>query len=719
MTIEEMIKVFSSQGRRVSDPLMNELILIYYGAILVNRYSCKKNVTGLSIDIKSFVLFFASSGVGKSFNIKTIEKAVCLEEYTGQMSKVFDIINKDDEQAFEYKGHLPSSPTTLVSGTKEGLFSISRSVSYARMGSLNALNDEIVDAIGSSNELLLSLKQGYDGEVKAKVKAGAKGDRVDSDVTDIVFNFLGAGTLGAASSDTIELLNALIVSGFFRRALVLESKARPEKSTIEPIDMTELKKWFFDLNDSKRDGFTERVKNYPQTGTIDTEMQIDPQAVLYIETIDIELLNRANDDQLSELKQYDTGSLDVIVNIAYIKCYIEGRMKVVVDDLKYAWSLFIRTRETCENTFKEIQSHEAVFDLLTKKDNLTHSDLLALDHSGSIPKQKSAWSDTILLVQELCYRKNKTLKMNKGIVARYTIEDLPKTNLNRLIISLSTDDKRERAIAYQVAEFRWDELPKLAVSHFRTELDQEGEEVTLGVESFCCAHFEESDTTEPYGHRKKDNYIQHANLIGLDFDDGRDTIDSIKEKFTGFKYLLYTTKSHNSKKSNYQDRFRVLIPTAHAFNVNPEQLKQMIGSFAEFFDLSIDSACRNASRLFYTNKDAEVYVNEAETLFDASGFIPDTISAEQLRTKMDNLKEITIDDDDEMERRIRGYVKYMVATVSVGVLRDYIHKMYMFIMDLTNKDLTLTIQALRAFQQGAGFPDEYLVEHSRNHGYEF
>jgi len=711
MKFEDIVSMIESKGRRKSDPLMIKVILLYYGAILMNRYNIGKDVKNLKPYINMYAMVFAQSGTGKGFITNLIEDMCFLDEYTLQAKKMYNFINDNTNQESdpEILRFLPSSVTVSTEGSKEGLYDIAKSVKSANIGSLNIYSEEYLDSVSSSNELQLKMKEAYDGVMKAKVKRGQIGDAKEEDIKGIVVNFLGAGSLGSISKETQKTLENLSVSGMFRRSYTLDSNQEVEKQENEEMSIEPFIEHFKKLDKKWRNRLITEMDSFNEKGEIKLTFAIEPEALDYIEIIDNELLSRAEKDRLNNLKQFDTGSLNVIVNAGYIIAHIEGYDTVKVEHLQGAWNIFMETRKTAMDTFKEVRPHNEIFDILHKKSNLTHSELMDLSQCDCIPKAKNQFNDTMQLVQELCYRDGKELVMGAGIVVRYSIRALPETNLDKLIMSWSTDNKRERAIAFEAMEFKWNSISTLATSYFREEVDDYGEVHTIGVDSFTTCHYEASAKTEPYGHRRAQDAVQGQNIIAFDIDDGM-RLETAKELLKSFTCCFYTTKSHQTVKGNYGDRFRIIVPTKTKFHVTPEQHKIMYENASTILGLtSIDSSVKNVSRLFFTNANAEVTINEGE-LFDISGCLPDTNQNDKVMKILQSVKNASYSETkDVLQNRIDGYIMYQLSTINIGNLKNSIYNTWKFMIDMTGD----TIQAeekLWYLQRERGFPEKYILQ---------
>lgn len=612
--------------------------------------------------------------------------------------------------------YLPSGPIVSLDGTKEGFHSVADAVVTSGFGALNLEHEEILDVITSSAELMNSLKLAYDGFLPAKVIKGGGDIKRTRDIYGLRTNLLAMGSKDNVDKETQKALDRLAKTGMYRRSLVVHSDMRPEANDGESFDLEPVKQHFKKIDDVFKEDYRARVNNFGVTGDTSSVFAIESDAEEYIEDIDSMLMANANENQLDQFAQYDVGSLKLIVDMGYIICYIEGRQKVEKRDLEKAYDIFKRTRERASLAFREVKPHEEVYNLLKMKDGLTHSDILDYQGCDCIPKNKGPFKDVMLLVQELCYKNGEELKVSKGIVERYSIKELPNTSLDDLVFSLSVDDKGKFAVAYEATTLKWENIPALAVSYRREELDEYDEPYITGIDSFTLAHYEPSAKTDPFGHRREQSFIQGQNMIGLDFDSGVDTIESVREKLDGYTYLLYTTKSHRSEKSGGKDRFRVLIPTKTKYYVSPEQHKEMYANFGKYFEFDLDKATFNVSRLFWPNKHAEVIVNHGDELLDIQPFIPDTNIRERFIKLLKNYNPNAMyinEDDDEATKRIDGFRKRILSELAVGNLNNSLFKLAKFVQDLTG-DNERAIRELKVIEGIAGFPAKHTDEIIKN-----
>ena len=661
MKVEDIVECLTTHGKRKTDPLIWESSLYYFTAILMNKYNFRK-IIGSRKAIRYYSIVFAQSGVGKSFSLSTLEKIFHLDNYGQAMKRFFEqsmsMLPESPDDIDEILRYMPKSAITGLEGTKEGLFYITLSQVASNFGSLNIMTEELGESISSSSEVLSKLKEMYDGKYKAKVIKGDVNSSLKDDIDHIICNFIGVGTRKGVTKEAERELNRIATSGMYRRTYIVDSKLYVEKNRDESR-LPEVKEYIDELNEKHKDNFMIRreIDFFSETD-IFLELGFEER----LDIIDDELIAIAANDRLNEFIQYDTGSLEMIIDLAYIISFIEDETKVSIASLNKAYDFFLRTRHSVEETFKTIHPYKVMYELLSKKPNMTISEMAEIEYK--IPIAKGQVNDNVALLEELCYRKDEILHKNEGKVVRYRIEALPINKLDKLVLSIHNEGKKEFAINFQPLELTWDQLKDLAHSE--------------KAESFCTAHF--SPTAKaPAGHREAKSYIEGANIIAFDIDDGM-TIKEAEQLLSEYKYLIYTSKSHNTEKYNFRDRFRILLPTKNKFYVTPDQHKDLYINIEEFLGLkNNDIQTRNTSRLWYTNPNAELFENEGQ-LLDVTYLLPSTDKSDNYIPKMNEINDSL--DDGKLSRREAGYMKYFFMHTSEGNRHEQLTKAAYFFKDL-------------------------------------
>ena len=663
MKIEEMLDSLQTVGRRKTDRMIWESILYYYGSIMLNKYRFKKDV-GSSKHIRYYSIVFAQSGVGKSFGLGIVERLCKFNNYAEAMKlyykKVLERLPEEPDEVSEVLRYMPKSVTIGIEGTAEGLFQVVQSQVSSQFGSLNLSTDEFGETITTSSGLLSKLKELYDGTFKAKIIKGDAESEMKSDVENIICNFIGLGSRKGVTHDAAKELKRIASSGMYRRTFIIESTQRVEKNT-EVTDTSALEEYFDALNENNKSILINMTTNEL---FLDRYFTYSQEYLDKLEDIDDDLIARADNDQLNEFAQYNTGSLEMIIDLSHIIAFLEWDSELQISHLNKAYEFMLRTRDSVEDTFKSIHPYKLMYDLLKLKDSMTISEMAEYEHA--IPISATKVKDNIALLEELCYRQDEVLLKQEGKVTRYKIETLPKTNLKKLIISTTEDKKGKFSINYSPGELAWEMFPKLVTSK--------------NIESFTTCHYKPSNQA-PEGHRKADHFIEGQNLISFDIDEGM-TITEAQEILKEYKYLIYTTKSHQKEKNGTVcDRFRILLPTKTKFYVTPEQHKTMYENLEKALNISSnDTQTRNVSRLFYTNPEATIYQNDTDKTVDISCCIPSTERSDKIMPVIQNIAEQ--EESGELDKRVAGFIKWFFMNTSEGNRHDNLTKAAYFFKDL-------------------------------------
>ena len=666
MKTEEILDCLETVGKRRTDRMIWESSLYYFTSILMSKYNFRKTI-GSRRAVRYYSIVFAQSGVGKSFSLSTLEKIFHLENYGQAMKQFFEqsvaMLPESPDDVAEVLRYMPKTAITGLEGTKEGLFYITLSQVSSNFGSLNVMTEELGESISSSSEVLSKLKEMYDGRYKAKVVKGDADSELKDDINNIICNFIGVGTRKGVTKEAERELARIASSGMYRRTFIVDSKLYVEKNK-EESKLELVKDYIFNFNNELKDDFIKR-KDIDFFSEKDMDLCIEYKDKL--EDIDDELIKIAASDRLNEFIQYDTGSLEMIIDLSHIISFIEQEKEVSIESLNKAYDFFIRSRKSVEETFKTIHPYKIMYDILHKKDNMTISEMAEIDFK--IPITKNAVADNIALLEELCYRKDEILHKQEGKVVRYRIEPLPVNKLDKLIVSIHNEGKKEFAINFQPLELTWNQLSDLAKSE--------------KVESFCTAHFEPT-TKAPAGHRQSKSYIEGSNIIAFDIDDGM-TIKDAQELLSEYTYLIYTSKSHNTEKYNFRDRFRILLPTKNKFYVTTDQHKNLYINIEEFLGLkNNDIQTRNVSRLWYTNSKATLFENKGQ-LLDVTYLLPSTDKSDDYIPRM---QEVNISmEEGEISRREAGFMKWFFMNTSEGNRHENLTKAaYFFYQGLGMND---------------------------------
>jgi hypothetical protein len=141
------------------------------------------------------------------------------------------------------------------------------------------------------------------------------------------------------------------------------------------------------------------------------------------------------------------------------------------------------------------------------------------------------------------------------------------------------------------------------------------------------------------GHRQDKNIVPGFNMIVIDVD-GTATVDAAASLLSGYKFLLYTTKSH---KDEGEHRFRMIFPINYHLELDQEDYKKFMNAFMDWLPFETDRGANQRARKWETF-DGLYHYNMDGDIIDALDFIPQTSRNEdhkrmrQKLTSMDKLE---------------------------------------------------------------------------------
>ena len=592
------------------------------------------------------------SGGGKDFSVKIVrelfedtisEKIWCKkirDRYFSFMPNDLEISDKK-----QLSMYLPSNISISIEGTIEGLYLRALSLDYAGFGSLNIINDEILDVILNSNMPIL--KNLFDGVFQGKI---IKAD-INKDIYNMNMNALLLGSpLSLKKNKKIyNIVETQLGSGIYRRSFIyykenqqirVKQNRNIEKPKIDSI-LNFLKKYNYEIGD-----------NF-------TPFKLTNSANKLANHIISELIDYSNKNIDDVRGSAEIGSFQKIVKLSFLHAILHEKKSICIDDLKYAYDFYLRCRSTVKDLFLTEPPHKRIYKIIKNNNGITESEILEKDiFENQITKEFD-------LVEELAYRHNMKLKITGSKIKKYYIEPLPENNLKKLIISVSNDGKYEKSI-----KFKNMTIPFSGKNSLCDLVIAKKEK----VQSFVLAHFD--------GTRSKNNIIREYSIVAFDIDDGTTLKDAFRI-FSDFTYVIYTTKSHQKEKNGeICDRFRIVLPTKYIFNCSNDQYKSMMENLADAVGLTIyDTSTLQPYRLWFTNENGNRYINEGE-LIDITTMIPETIQREYVQAQIEKIKD-TDEPEDEVDKRNYGYLRWFLNTTTQGNRNVNLFKYGKFLKDLS------------------------------------
>jgi len=654
--IKKIVKYINNQGRFNSpEPMIENTFWFTFSSyislinptILLGSKELKVNYFGLNI---------VSSGRGKSFTYEQCKKLFDTNRWYKALNSSYKEANKElpndtimiEGEESSLINFLPNFENN-IEGTKEGLYLRALALSKAFTGSLNIVNEEIMDIIASSN--INSMKELYDGQLLGKVIKGS----INQNIYGINSNMLVFGSSVGLKRDakTYEFFVKAMNSGIYRRSFIYYE----EPSDIEPkVGSEEIEIDLSYIND-----FISENKKCITEGKLFI-LEPTEEAKEYLDLINIELVDFANQYKEDERFSAEIGSFDKIVKLAGLNALLRASNEISYDDIDYAYKFYKSLRETNIGLFNIESQHKRIYKVIKNNKKITKSEILEKDLFN-----RSTFNEDMLLIEELCYRKNERLVITGSKIKMYSIEPIQKNNLNKIIVSTPKVDKKEKTTEYNSFE-----LPLFGDGYSIEKL------VTADtITNFCLVHFKD-------GKRSKKNVIEKINCIGLDIDLGSldEAIKLLEEQ--KIIYLIYTTKSHQKDKGGIvSDRFRILLPLKSIIEIDSDRYEYFVENLANAINLNIyDKNAKDISRLWFNNPNAEIYKNQDGVLIDPIPFLPDTETEEIINDMSERYIE-NIDDEDEVGRRINGMIRWTIANTYKGNRNTNLFKFAMFVKDLT------------------------------------
>ena len=642
MIVDDIVNYINSKGSFETPREIIESALWYQISCLVGLTRKEIIYENNAISINFLAVTLAGSGQGKSFSLKEIKKLFDIpdEKYYAAILESYKEMNPEGVKVLddvELSNYIPKSMDINIEGTTQGLYMRCLALSYSERGSINILNEEILDIIMQSN--LNVIKELSDGTYNATV---TKQD-INDNITGIFANMLIFGSPLSIKRDKKTYASFIrdFGTGINRRSFTFYKEPSPiiinkDKKYVEAPDIS-------NVNDFIRKELSTTKTHIPNY------FEIDSSAMEVIELYKHDLIEFSNENLDDEIFSAELGSLDKIIKLSSLYAILHGKESIDVESLEYSWGFYLRCRNTVPMLFNTEPQHLRFYKIIKKNKNITKSEIFEKD----IFEQKT-FIDDMEMTKELAYRNNEILRETGSKIKKYLIEPLPQTKLDKLIVSASREGRGAKSVIFVNYEIPLNDgdmsLEKLCLSET--------------MDAFCFCHFD--------GNRAIKNATEGQNIIAFDIDGGL-SLDDAKEIFKEYTYIIYTTKSHTEE----NNRFRVVIPTKHTFYIDNEKHKEMISNVAETLDIPIyDQSTREQPRLWFPNPKGVLHTNYIDNLLDVLPHIPDTILNEKIMT---NLESINMD---EVDARISGILRWFYRSTYNSNRNNNLFRLGKFVKDL-------------------------------------
>lgn len=254
---------------------------------------------------------------------------------------------------------------------------------------------------------------------------------------------------------------------------------------------------------------------------------------------------------------------------------------------------------------------KSLYDILDEHQITKESELVSyfLNHIGEVVKKNdiralqlvkkdyfSRWyNEAINDVQDMLNEKGFELVRvkGKGNTQAFVCQKMIKPEETLINVSYSNDNALYPADGYEYIECTTDAFVDLI----------------LNSKALSAQRFKD-------GHRCYANSIGVQNTLWLDFDEGI-TLEEAKKKFKDYWYVIYPSMHHQKEKDGKPacDRFRVVLKVKEPMPKDKDRYQNIMERIA--LDLGADEACKDFSRYYRGNPDAEfVWENRDGDFFD-------------------------------------------------------------------------------------------------------
>ena len=618
------------------------------------------------VPINIYALCLASSGFGKGHSVNIMESdlikgfkkrfleetmPIVSDDHIAQLAQDRAIRNNTTEEVetdilnAEYK-RLGAYPFTFDSGTTPAVKQLRDKLLLANCGSINLQIDEIGSNLIGSQEVLNVFLELYDqGLVKQKLTKNTQ-DNIRSDDRDgsTPTNMLLFGTPVKLldGGQTEDMFYSFLEIGYARRCLFGIGKL--DKKALYSMDPAQIFARLTDpTNASTVSKWSQHFFNLADPSKFNWQMSISDQT-------SINLIQYKSDcerlaDALPEHEEIKKAELShryfKALKLAGALAFVDESPEVTDTHLYQA----IKLVEESGEAFGSILTREKAYMKLAKYIANSHTEVTHADLTEALPFYKSgvaARNEMMSLATAWGYKNCIIIKKSfvDGIEF-FKGETLDQTDLNKMILSWSPD----MAYNYQAEEAPWDKLQVLF----------------QGAGLNWCNHCFKD------GHRCNSEVIPGFNMVVVDVD-GTTSINTVKELFKDYKYILYTTKRHQQEG---KDRFRLVFPINYVLKLSLDDYKEFMDNILKWLPFETDECANQASKKWSSYDGGQYFSNEGRIL-DALRFIPGTSRNDQYKKEMSKIENF-----DNLERwfasrmiegnRNNHMFKYGMALVDSGL----------------------------------------------------
>lgn len=595
------------------------------------------------IPVNLYGLLLASSGYGKGHSIYIMEQSILgpfkkafnedtlpqvAEKNMWDLARERAIRNSSEEDdefvkiEKEYKS-LGVYPFTFDSGTVPAVKQLRQKLLIGKAGSVNLQIDEIGSNLLGNSELLNLFLELYDqGMVKPKLTKNTaenvRGEELEGRTPTNLLMFGTPSKLfdgGTTEADFYSFLE----TGYGRRCLFAMGIAdNPEeqdaeevfKRLINPVNNAVIRQWaskFESLADSSLYGWK-----------IDVPYMVGVKLMEYKLACEAEARNLPDHDEIK--KAEISHRYFRALKLAGAYAFVDEACEVDIDE--HLLPAILLVQESGES-FQKILNREKPYARLAKyvasvEGEVTHVDIM--ENNPFYGRSGSQRNEMMNLAIAWGYKNHMVIKKTYADgVEFFSGKKLKETDLNELTLSWS-DDYAYRYMNETAAFCDLHRMTQAPNLHFLNH------------------HLVAGDKQE--GHRYDKNIIPGFNMVVIDVD-GTSTVDAAVALLSGYKFLLYTTKSHDV---DVEHRFRIIFPINYHLELDQDDYKKFMNAFMDWLPFESDRGANQRARKWETFNGVYHYNDGPDTtVIDALDFIPQTSRNEdhkRLRQKLTSMDKL-------------------------------------------------------------------------------
>jgi hypothetical protein len=595
------------------------------------------------IPVNLYALLLASSGYGKGHSIYVMEQQILggfkksfiegtlpliAENSMWDLAREKAIRNQSDETEEQEKVKKEYNsygvyPFTFDSGTVPAVKQLRQKLLISKAGSINLQIDEIGSNLLGNVDLLNLFLELYDqGMVKPKLtKNTAENVRGEELEGRTPTNLLMFGTPAKLfdGGQTEDNLYSFLETGYGRRCLFAIGNSSdpgqqdPEdvyKRLINPANSQAIRHW--------ANRFEALAHEDLFGWKIDVSYDVGVKLMEY--KLACEAAARELPDH-DEIKKAEISHRYFrALKLAGTYAFVDQAADIDIDEHLLPAILLV---QQSGESFQKILNREKPYARLAKyiasvEGEVTHVDIM--ENNPFYGRSGTQRNEMINLATAWGYKNHIVIRKTYADgVEFFSGKTLKETDLSEMILSWSQD----YAYEYTNETAPFDQLHRMTQApglHFLNQWLVAG------------------DKSE--GHRHDKNIIPGFNMIVIDID-GTTTVESAVALMSGYKFLLYTTKSHDHDKEH---RFRMIFPINYHLELDQEDYKKFMNAFMDWLPFETDRGANQRARKWEAFSKGNYHYNMEGEIMDALDFIPQTSRNEdhkrmrQKLTSMDKLE---------------------------------------------------------------------------------